>query len=254
MLAIISPAKSLDFDSKIPISNHTQARLLPQAEELIKECRKLSPEEIGNLMKISPKLAQLNYERFLTWQLPFSTDNAKQAIFVFNGDVYTGLDIQNLPTETIKKTDSKLRILSGLYGLLRPFDLIQPYRLEMGSKLTTKAGNNLYNFWGDTITQQLNSDLKEEKTSTLINLASNEYFKVINKKQLQAEIITPIFKDYKDGKLKIISFYAKKARGMMVRFLLEKSPKTANELKEFNAGGYVFDENLSNGSELVFTR
>ncbi len=254
MLAIISPAKSLDFEKTAPIKKHTVPTLLNHSQELIEECRKLSAEAIAKLMNVSPKLAQLNYERFCQWQRPFDLENAKQAIYSFTGDVYVGIDIENLPEEKVLRADNQLRILSGLYGILRPFDLIQAYRLEMGSKLENTRGKNLYQFWGNVITDQLNSDLEEGGHKILVNLASNEYFKAIKKKDVNAEIITPVFKDYKEGKLKMISFYAKKARGMMVRYMLENDLKEKEDLKQFDGGGYFFDESLSSEKEYVFTR
>lgn len=197
MLAVVSPAKNLDYESDLPELNVTQPRLLDNAEELVEVCRQLSPQQLGSLMKISDKLAGLNAARFQEWQRPFNEDNARPAMFAFNGDVYTGLDAASLNSEAINTAQKQLRILSGLYGVLRPLDLMQPYRLEMGTKLDNPKGKNLYEYWGDTITQTLNDDLAELGSSTLVNLASNEYFSAVKPKALNADIITPVFKDEK---------------------------------------------------------
>lgn len=254
MLAVVSPAKNLDYESDLPELNVTQPRLLDNAEELVEVCRQLSPQQLGSLMKISDKLAGLNAARFQEWQRPFNEDNARPAIFAFNGDVYTGLDAASLNSEAIDTAQKQLRILSGLYGVLRPLDLMQPYRLEMGSKLDNPKGKNLYEYWGDTITQMLNDDLAELGSSTLVNLASNEYFSAVKPKALNADIITPVFKDEKNGQYKVISFYAKKARGLMARFILNQKPKSVSDLKEFDANGYSFNEAMSSDKQLVFCR
>jgi len=205
-------------------------------------------------MKISDKLAGLNAARFQEWQRPFNEDNARPAMFAFNGDVYTGLDAASLNSEAIDTAQKQLRILSGLYGVLRPLDLMQPYRLEMGTKLDNPKGKNLYEYWGDTITQTLNDDLAELGSSTLVNLASNEYFSAVKPKELNADVITPVFKDEKNGQYKVISFYAKKARGLMARFILNQKPKSVSDLKEFDANGYSFNEAMSSDKQLVFCR
>jgi len=205
-------------------------------------------------MGISPKLAQLNFERFINWQLPFSTDNAKQALLAFKGDVYTGLDAYSLNEDELQTAQNDLRILSGLYGVLKPLDLIQAYRLEMGKKLQTKKGNNLYEFWGDKITKEINKSLIAKNDKYLINLASNEYFKAVVKKKVKAEIITPVFKDFKNGQYKVISFFAKKARGLMTRFIIQNKITDPEHLKAFNSEGYNFNPQLSKNTELVFTR
>lgn len=254
MLAVVSPAKNLDYESDLPELNVTQPRLLDNAEELVEVCRQLSPQQLGSLMKISDKLAGLNAARFEQWQRPFNEDNARPAMYAFNGDVYTGLDAASLNSEAIDTAQKHLRILSGLYGVLRPLDLMQPYRLEMGSKLDNPKGKNLYEYWGDTITQMLNDDLAELGTSTLVNLASNEYFSAVKPKALNADIITPVFKDEKNGHYKVISFYAKKARGLMARFILNQKPKSVSDLKEFDANGYSFNEAMSSDKQLVFCR
>lgn len=254
MLAVVSPAKNLDYESELPKLSVTQPRLLDNAEELVKVCRKLSPQQLGSLMKISDKLAGLNAARFEQWQRPFDETNARPAMFAFNGDVYTGLDAANLSKDAIDTAQKQLRILSGLYGVLRPLDLMQPYRLEMGTKLDNAKGKNLYEYWGDTITQLLNEDLAELGSSTLVNLASNEYFSAVKPKVLKADIITPVFKDEKNGQYKVISFYAKKARGLMVRFIVNQKPQSVSDLKAFDANGYGFNEAMSNDKQLVFCR
>jgi len=254
MLVVVSPAKNLDYESDLPKLNVSQPRLLDNAEELVKVCRKLSPQQLGSLMKISDKLAGLNAARFEEWQRPFTEKNARPAMFAFNGDVYTGLDAASLSPDAIDTAQNQLRILSGLYGVLRPLDLMQPYRLEMGSRLQNPNGKNLYEYWGDTITQVLNDDLAELGSATLVNLASNEYFSAVKPKALNADIITPVFKDEKNGQYKVISFYAKKARGLMARFILNQKPKSVSDLKEFDANGYCFNEAMSSDKELVFCR
>ncbi|MGM0629824.1 MAG: peroxide stress protein YaaA [Pseudomonadota bacterium] len=254
MLAVVSPAKNLDYESNLPSLDVTQPRLLDNAEELVKVCRQLSPQQLGSLMKISDKLAGLNAARFEQWQRPFNEENARPAMFAFNGDVYTGLDAASLSSEAIDTAQQQLRILSGLYGVLRPLDLMQPYRLEMGTKLDNPKGKNLYEYWGDTITELLNDDLAKLGSSTLVNLASNEYFSAVKPKTLKADIITPVFKDEKNGQYKVISFYAKKARGLMARFLVNQKPKSVSDLKEFDASGYRFNEAMSSDKQLVFCR
>ncbi|MGY5354308.1 peroxide stress protein YaaA [Wenyingzhuangia sp. IMCC45467] len=252
MKIVVSPAKSLDFESEIPTKDFTQGVFLEEAEKLNKVLKKKKPKELGDLMKISEKLSDLNWQRNQDWSLPFTLENARQAVFAFNGDVYAGLDAYSLTEEQIKVLQDKLRILSGQYGILKPLDLMQPYRLEMGTKLKIGRKENLYQFWGDTVTNQLNKELLEE--DVFINLASNEYFKVVKPKLLKVPVITPDFKDYKDGKLKMISFFAKKARGLMVRYIIDKNIETIEGLKGFNYEGYAFDANLSTETNFVFTR
>lgn len=225
---------------------------MSKAETIQKTLKKKKPKQLMELMSISEKLADLNWERNQKWSLPFSPENARQAVFAFNGDVYLGLDAYSIPTEKINNLQDKLRILSGLYGLLKPLDLMQEYRLEMGTQLKIGTKKNLYEFWKKTITDALNSELKKDEL--FINLASNEYFNVIDTKKLKVPVITPEFKDYKDGKLKMISFFAKKARGMMVRYIIDTNAQTIDDLKGFNYEGYAFDANLSNKNKLVFTR
>ncbi len=254
MLALLSPAKTLDYDSALPTDLHTFPRLLQHSEELIQDCQKLSATEIASLMSVSEKIAQLNVARFQDWQPDFNLANARQALFAFKGDVYTGLDAYQLNDEQIDLAQQQLRMLSGLYGLLRPLDLMMPYRLEMGTKLHNSRGHNLYEFWGEIITQQINTDLLKAESDLLVNLASDEYYKAVKEKQIQAQIIKPVFLDQKNGKYKVISFYAKKARGLMARFIIENQLHSAGDLKAFNSEGYYFDADNSTAQELVFKR
>ena len=254
MLLLISPAKTLDFESPAKTKIATSPDFLDQSQQLINELQDLSPADISGLMSISDKLGVLNYDRFHSWATPFTADNAKQALLAFKGDVYTGLDAESFSAADFKFAQKHLRILSGLYGLLRPLDLIQPYRLEMGTKFANQGGANLYQFWGDTITTAVNAQLKKVKSDVLVNLASNEYYKSIQAKAINADIITPVFKDKKNGKYKIISFYAKKARGLMSAYVIQKQLTDVEDLKGFDVDGYAYNESLSSGSDWVFTR
>jgi len=254
MLALISPAKTLDYETALPTDTYTQPRLLEQSQQLIDVCRKLSATEIASLMTVSEKIANLNVERFRDWNAEFDFSNARQALFAFKGDVYTGLDAYHLKDHDIDFAQQHLRMLSGLYGLLRPLDLMMPYRLEMGTKLKNSRGNNLYEFWGSIITDQINQDLAEIDAKVLVNLASDEYYKSVNEKKIQAEIIKPVFLDQKNGKYKVISFYAKKARGLMARYLIENKLSQVEQLKAFDSEGYYFDAESSSDKELVFKR
>lgn len=254
MLMVISPAKTLDYESPLATSRFTQPALLEKSQQLIDVARDLSPAQIASLMGISDKLAHLNADRFSQWQPPFSPDNARQAILAFKGDVYTGLQAETFSEADFDFAQKHLRMLSGLYGLLRPLDLMQPYRLEMGIKLANPAGKDLYSFWGDLLTQKLNDALAEQGDDVLINLASDEYFKAIKPKQLNAELVKPVFLDEKNGKFKVISFYAKKARGLMSRYVIEKRLTKPTQLKKFDVDGYFFDAAESKGHELVFKR
>lgn len=254
MLTIISPAKKLDYSELSESLNFTQPLLLEHSEQLLNDLRLLSPKDICSLMGLSDKLGALNYARFQEWQTPFSSDNAKQAILAFKGDVYQGLDAENMNTDELNWAQDNLRILSGLYGLLRPLDLMQPYRLEMGTKFANKRGANLYQFWGDIITNQLNKLLSASPQSVLVNLASNEYFKSVQAKNLNAEIITPVFMDQKGDKFKIISFFAKRARGLMSAFIIKNKITDAQQLKTFEVGGYSFNAAMSEGNKWVFCR
>lgn len=254
MLIIISPAKTLDFEQKNHTSIFSENDFLPEAERLIKKLKKFRPNRLVELMEISPKLAQINHERFLNWSVPFDLNNAKQAILAFKGDVYIGLDVNTLNEKELLFAQEHLRILSGLYGVLRPLDLIQAYRLEMGTKWTTASFKNLYSFWGDKLTKNINNAILNQGDKSLINLASNEYFKALNKKKLKAEIITPIFKDFSNGEYKTISIFAKKARGLMSRFIIQNELKKPEELKLFNSEGYYYSEAESSTNQLVFLR
>ena len=252
MKIVISPAKSLDFDSKTPTKEFTQGIFLGQAEKLSSVLKKKSAKAISKLMHVSENLGQLNYERNQNWSLPFTLENSKQAIYAFKGDVYIGLDAYTIPEAKLTQLQDKLRILSGQYGVLKPLDLMQAYRLEMGAKLKIGRKDNLYQYWGSSITDTLNEEFAVD--DFLVNLASNEYYKVIKQKELNVPVITPVFKDYKDGKLKMISFFAKKARGMMVRYIIDNNVETIEGMKGFNSEGYGYDANISTDTELVFTR
>jgi len=255
MIVVISPAKTLDFETSAITSEFTQANLLSESEQLIKRCQQLSMQDIASLMKVSDKIAGLNVARFAEWRIPFSLDKgAKQCLFAFKGDVYTGLDAETLTDKTLHYAQNKLRILSGLYGVLRPLDLMLPYRLEMGTRLDNERGANLYQFWGNMITEQLNESLMENASQYLVNLASNEYFKAIKEKALSATVITPIFKDQKNGQYKVISFYAKKARGLMARYIMENELTEIEDLKQFSVDGYYFVEAASSSTDFVFQR
>lgn len=254
MLLVVSPAKKLDFESPLATQQTSQAALLEHSQILIERCVKLSPDQIASLMKLSDKLSGLNAARFGEWSLPFTPENARQAILAFNGDVYSGLDAHSFSEKDFNFAQQHFRILSGLYGLLKPLDLMQAYRLEMGTKLDNIRGTNLYQFWGNIITDELNATLDEQKNNILINLASNEYFKVVNKKLLNATIVTPQFKDWKNGQYKMISFFAKKARGLMARYIIQNQLTDHEQLKNFDLAGYQYNPDLTQGNEWVFTR
>ena len=252
MKIVISPAKSLNLDKELPLSLFTESSFLIQAETIQKTLKKKKPKQLMELMDISEKLADLNWQRNQDWQLPFTANNARPAIYTFDGEVYTGLDAYSLPAKKITVLQEKLRILSGLYGILKPLDLMQAYRLEMGTSIKIGTKKNLYEFWKKTLTDELNSELNKDEL--FVNLASNEYFSAVDAKKLKVPVITPEFKDYKDGKLKMISFFAKKARGLMVRYIIDTNAESVDDLKGFNYEGYAFDANLSAGNKLVFTR
>jgi hypothetical protein len=254
MIAIISPAKKLDFKKKVPLSKHTSILFPDEAKELALQLKSYSPRALMELMNISPNLAELNAGRFQKWHWPCDAQEGRQAIYAFNGEAYNGLDAYSLSSEEIETAQEKLRMLSGLYGLLRPLDLIMPYRLEMGTSLQNKKGKDLYRFWGDKITSQLNKDLKNGGHHVLINLASQEYFKAIDPEKIDTPIITPVFKENKNGSYKVISIYAKKARGMMVRFIIRNRLSDPEDLKAFDMDGYHYNNDLSKGNEMVFTR
>ncbi|HHX35134.1 MAG TPA: peroxide stress protein YaaA [Gammaproteobacteria bacterium] len=254
MLMVISPAKTLDYTSPLATEEFSQPRFLEQSSQLIDVVRELAPNELAELMKISDKLAGLNVARFTEWQPDFTLENARQAILAFKGDVYTGLDAETLSAEDFKYAQQHLRILSGLYGVLRPLDLMQAYRLEMGTKLHNPKGKNLYEFWGDRLTESLNQCFAEQKASVLLNLASNEYFKAIKPKQLDATLVNVDFKDLKNGEYKIISFYAKKARGIMARYVIQHKIDSVEALKDFTEQGYYYSAEQSKPNHLVFLR
>ena len=261
MLIVVSPAKNLDYKTTLPsfVGKDTGVQLsspslLDKTKELVKTCKTLSPADLSSMMKISDKLAILNAERFSSFEFPFTPENARPAIYAFNGDVYAGLDAASLDQKALEFAQAHLRILSGLYGLLAPLDLMQAYRLEMGTKLNIGKANNLYEFWGQQITEKLNACLQNSQSEILVNLASNEYFSSVKPASLNARVITPQFKDEKNGKYKIISFYAKKARGLMARYIIENQITDLEALKEFDSSGYVFDTHASTDSELVFKR
>ena len=254
MLIVISPAKSLNMEPQSVVNDFTNHDFMTESKRLVRKLKKLKTPYLEAMMSISPKLAQLNKDRFQLWHPEFNLENAKQSLLAFDGDVYTGMNPTSFSDDDISFAQQHLRILSGLYGLLRPLDLIQAYRLEMGIKFTTDKWKDLYDFWGDAITKAVNKALKEQGDDVLINLASNEYFKSINKKKLKARIVTPVFKDEKNGEFKMISFFAKKARGMMSAFIIKNQISNSEELKLFDADGYYYNENLSSGDQFVFTR
>lgn len=254
MLILISPAKTLDYQSPLATTRFTQPELLDHSQQLINSARKLSAPQIKALMGISDKLADLNATRFHDWQPDFTPENARQAILAFKGDVYTGLQAETFSDADFDFAQQHLRMLSGLYGVLRPLDLMQPYRLEMGIRLENAKGKDLYQFWGDVITHKLNEAIAAQGDEIVINLASDEYFKSVKTQKLNARIIKPVFLDEKNGKFKIISFYAKKARGLMSRFIIENRLTKPEQLTGFNSEGYFFDREVSSQEELVFKR
>ena len=252
MKILISPSKTLSFDSEVNCEFKSESRLIDETKILHKILLDYSSEDLKNLMSVSDKIAELNYNRFKNWEDPTSSENSRQAVYAFKGDVYSGLDADTIEEDKFDYLQNSLRILSGYYGLLRPFDQILPYRLEMGTKLENENGNNLYKFWGDKITNVLNEDLDED--DIIVNLASDEYFKSIIKDKIKSNIITPVFKEFKNGTYKVIAIYAKKARGLMSRFLIERKSTSIDDIKLFNVDGYSFDNSLSKDSQMVFTR
>lgn len=252
MKIIISPAKSLDYETALPTNQHSASKFMKQTRLINKVIKTKSPKELSELMHISDNLAELNWKRNNAFKTPFTTENARPALYAFNGDVYQGLDAYSIPEDKLDVLQAQLRILSGLYGYLKPLDLIQPYRLEMGTSLQFENYKNLYDFWKPVLTESLNKEMAQDEL--LVNLASKEYASAIDFKKLKAKVITPEFKDYKNGQLKIISFFAKKARGLMVRYILDTGAQTIEDLKGFNYENYKFDENLSKGENLIFTR
>ena len=254
MLMVISPAKTLDFETPPTTKRYTQPQFLDHSQELISQLRDLTPAQIGELMHLSDKLSGLNAARFGSWNPAFTPENAKQALLAFKGDVYTGLDADTLSGPELTYAQKHLRMLSGLYGLLRPLDLMQPYRLEMGTKLANARGKDLYAFWGDRISEWLNEALKEQGDDVLLNLASNEYFSAVKRAALDARVIETEFRDQKNGQYKIISFYAKKARGMMARFVISERISTPKDLMQFDAHGYRYSKEQSSPDKLIFLR
>ncbi|MGK0445855.1 MAG: cytoplasmic iron level regulating protein YaaA (DUF328/UPF0246 family) [Bermanella sp.] len=252
MLMLVSPAKTLDYETPLPFDEFTQPEMLDQSKLLIDELVDLTPKDVASLMKLSDKLAVLNVNRFQHWSMPFTPENARPAMYAFKGDVYTGLDAYSLKKADVNFAQKHLRMLSGLYGLLKPLDLMQPYRLEMGTKFGNQRGGNLYEFWGERITQKINDEAVSK--DVVLNLASNEYFKAVKTKLLNGRVITPVFKDEKNGQYKIISFYAKKARGLMAAYVIKNRIKDVEEIKQFDVTGYAFSPEQSNEKEWVFLR
>lgn len=254
MLIVVSPAKTLDYETPVPTGEFTRPAHLKQSQLLINRLRDFSSLDLSELMHISSKIADLNVERNHQWKTPFTVKNARQAMFAFKGDVYSGLDAYSMTEKNIEFAQQHLRMLSGLYGLLRPLDLMRPYRLEMGSKLETSNAKNLYQFWDMQITDAINKQLKAIKSDTLVNLASNEYFKAVKSRSIKGRVITPAFKDYKNGEYKMIGFYAKKARGLMSRYIIDHELTSVEDIKNFDSEGYEFKPALSEGNSWVFTR
>ena len=254
MLIVISPAKTLDFETPPTVPSFTIPDLLTDSAELIDELREYEPYRLSELMGISPKLAELNSNRYHAWSLPFTGSNAKQSVLAFKGDVYTGLDADNLSQDDLQYAQQHLRILSGLYGVLKPLDLMQPYRLEMGTKLKTRRGKDLYAFWQDRIHAAINAELANQEGPVLVNLASNEYFKSVKAGKLQARIITPVFKEERNGEFKMITFFAKKARGLMSRYIIRNRLADPEDIKGFDLEDYRHNDALSSADRPVFTR
>lgn len=254
MLIVISPAKTLDFETASTTEEFTLPDYLEDSEKLVRKLRTYSRKKLGALMDISPALAKLNQERYVDWQPDFSLSNAKQALLAFKGDVYLGLEAEAFAPEDLEYAQNHLRILSGLYGLLRPLDLIQPYRLEMGTRLPVRRKKNLYEFWGDRLTKAVNEVLAQQERPVLVNLASNEYFSALNPEKVKGELVTPVFKDWKNGEYKVISFFAKKARGRMTAWLLKHRVEHPDGIKDFDLDGYSYSEEASQGGEWTFLR
>ncbi|MGB7501347.1 MAG: peroxide stress protein YaaA [Azonexus sp.] len=254
MLIFLSPAKSLDYKTPPQVATHTQPAFLKQSEILIKQLRKLSPADIANLMDLSDPLALLNFNRYADWKLPFTPENAKQAVLAFDGDVYDGLAAKTLSAGDLDFAQQHVRILSGLYGILKPLDLMQPYRLEMGTKFANKVGKDLYAFWGERLLDAINAELEAMPRPVAVNLASEEYFKAAVGRKINGQLIQPVFEDWKSGKYKIISFYAKRARGLMTRYAVLNRLDEPEGLKEFDYDGYAFAAEASDGKTWVFRR
>ncbi|MGI9250397.1 MAG: peroxide stress protein YaaA [Pseudohongiellaceae bacterium] len=255
MIIVISPAKSLDYESRVRTRRHSEPAFLSDSKQLVGQLKKMSPKQLSGLMNISSPLGQLNFERYSAWKAPFNPGNARQAVFAFKGDVYLGLKVEEFSAADLGFAQNHLRILSGLYGVLRPLDLMQPYRLEMGTRLQNKRGQNLYEFWDAKPTRFLNEEfaaMREQKT--LINLASNEYFGVLQPKALEADVVSPVFKDFVNGKYRVVSFFAKKARGSMAAWIIRKRLKNTERLHEFNVDGYRYSKAESSAAKPVFLR
>lgn len=254
MLIVLSPAKTLDFESPLATQKNSTPRMLDQSAELVGVLAKKSPDEIAELMHLSPKLAELNFERFQEWTPEMTSESARAAVLAFKGDVYMGMEAGTFSERDFTHAQKRLRILSGLHGVLRPLDLIHPYRLEMGSRLANDRGRNLYEFWGNRVTDLLNEDMASLKPKLLVNLASNEYFSVVQPERLDAKIVTPVFLDEKNGKYKIISFFAKRARGSMSSWLIRERVTSAKAITEFGGMGYRYDAERSTPDQPTFTR
>lgn len=254
MLIVVSPAKTLDYDSPLPSLRATQPRLLEHSAELVERARKLSPADLASLMKVSDKIAHLNVERFAQWSRPFDKHNARPALFAFKGDVYTGLDVSRFDGDDLKAAQSRLRILSGLYGVLRPLDRLQPYRLEMGTALANRHGKDLYAFWGARIAEHLNERLAADRTPVVINAASQEYFRAVDTRALRARVVECVFEEWKGDRYKVISFFAKRARGLLARWAVLHRVATPKALEKFDLEGYGFDAQVSTAERLVFRR
>ena len=254
MISIISPAKTLDFDSSIPVNQSSQPDFIQESEKIITKLKKTSRKKISNLMDLSKQLTELNYERYHNWEPEFNSNNSRQAIYAFKGDVYLGLEAYTLDQNEVGFAQEHLRILSGLHGILRPLDLIQPYRLEMGTDLKIGRRNNLYKFWIDKIYKKLNEAIENSGSKILLNLASDEYFKAVDTKKIKADIAKCVFKDYKNGQYKVLSFFAKKARGQMARYIIQNQINNLEALKSFQTDGYLFSDDESDNNTLVFLR
>lgn len=254
MLILLSPAKKLKFDNQLKGIDFSEPLFISEAEKLMTKLKKIKAAELKKLMKVSDAIADLNINRYAKWNVSHQLGACKQAAFAFNGEVYAGLNITGFSSEELSVAQNEIRILSGLYGVLKPLDLIYPYRLEMGTQLKINKYKNLYEFWGDKIVKEINKGLEDSETNLLVNLASNEYFKAINQKQLEANVVTPSFKDFKNGAYKTIMVYAKKARGEMAAYIVKNNIKSIEELKMYNVNGYMYNDRLSKNKQLVFTR
>jgi len=254
MLTVLSPAKKLSKECFVKTDNYQIPQFLEDSTDLVKQLKKMTPPEFMSLMSISENLAELNWERMQEWNKTFKPDNSREAIYSFMGDTYAGLDAESLTDQDLEFSQNNTLILSGLYGILRPLDLMKPYRLEMGTKFFNKRGKNLYDYWSDTLARNISKELENHKKSVVINCASIEYFKAIDCPSLEANVITPQFKDMKNGKFKMISFFAKKARGMMARFIIQNRIDSERDILAFNLGGYSYDASISTPNQPVFTR